>query len=200
MTNWPIRKFAAAFILMLCVCFAPAARAQEPDMAEPPNQIELNPDMVKRFVATFDEIKKWQKANDTTSKTTDDAEEEEEGGSDNASALAMVQAAKSSAEVKAILKKNNFDDLDKFAQVAQSAMLAYYYADPESGLAGQEASIQKTIEQVKNDKSFSEAEKAEAVKNLESEYQSVQKLKPLPANIAVVKPFVPEIKAIVESE
>ena len=86
--------------------------------------------------------------------------------------------AKNSAEVKAILKKNNFEDLDKFAQTAQSVMLAYGYADPESGLADLEGNIKKSIEQVKSDKDLSDEEKAEAVKNLESEALSVQKLKP----------------------
>jgi hypothetical protein len=195
------RKFGLAALFALGAFFVSAVFAQTVETAEPPKQIELSADMVKRFVATFSEIKKWQKANDTTSKTTDDEDADEEGGSNNASAMALVQAAKSSEEVKAILKKNNFGDLDKFAQVAQSTIMAYYYADPESGLgADYEVNLRKSIEQLKNDKDISDEEKAEAIKGLESDIQGAQLRKPLPGNIEVVKPFVAEIKQVVESE
>lgn len=200
MLRWQFRKFALATLFVLGGFFITAAFAQNADTIESPKQIELNADMVKRFVATFSEIRKWQKTNDTTSKTTGDDDADEEGGSDDASAMALVQAAKNSQDVKAILKKNNFEDMDKFAQVAQSVMLAYGYADPESGLSDLEGNIKKSIEQVKGDKELSDDEKAEAIKNLESEALSVQKLKPLPGNVEAVKPYVAEIKKVVESE
>jgi hypothetical protein len=201
MTSWQFQKFGIAALAALCIFLCPSARAQNPDTSEPPKQVELNADNVKRFVATFEQIRQWQKANNTTSKTTDENDDaDEEGGSDDASAMALVQTAKNSVEVKAILKKNNFEDMDKFAQVAQSVMLAYGYADPESGLADLEGNIKKSIDQVKSDKELSDDEKAEAIKNLESEALSVQKLKPLPGNIEVVKPYVAEIKKVVESE
>ena len=188
----------AAALLALALFIAPAC-AQEAASLEQQKQIELNADLVKRFVLTLGEVRKWQKDNVTTSKTTDD-EEDEEGGEEGSVFAVSADAAKNQPEVKAILKKHNFDSADKFNETAHSVELAYNYADPESGFAGQEDSLKKTIEQVKADKETSDEEKAEAIKGLESEIVSVRNLKPLPGNVDVVKPFVAEIKKVVESE
>jgi flagellar hook-basal body complex protein FliE len=200
-----VQKYSAAVFSVLCLSFclilsSPARSQGQMIMPEPPKQIELNADSVKRFVASLGEIKKWEKANSPTSKTTDE-DADEEGGAEDSSVMALIQSAKNSPEVKAILKKHNFDDVEKWSQIAQSVMTAYEYADPEKGLGPDyEANLKKSIEQVKNDKEYSAEEKAEAIKGIESELQTVQKSKPLPGNIEIVKPYVTEIKKLVESE
>ncbi len=193
-------RTCAALAALICLCVFPAY-AQDSAKDEPPKQIQLNSDAVKRFVATVDDVKKWQKSNDTTSKTSasdDDEEEDEEGGSEGGNIIALVQTTKNSPDTIAIFKKHGFSDFEKLNETGQSVMMAYGYADPEGGLADFEPNIRKTIEQVKNDKNFSDAEKAEAIKNLESEFQSVQKLKPLPGNIEAVRPYVAQIKKLME--
>jgi hypothetical protein len=199
MTLWHIQKSSIAALLAFMLSAAPAC-AQSADNVEPPKQIELNADLVKRFVITFSEVRKWEKDNDTTSKTTTDEEEDEEGGEDGSIFAVSADVVKKHPEIQSILKKHNFDSTDKFNEASYSVELAYNYADPEGGLAGQEDSIRKTIEQVKTNKDLSDDEKTEAVKGLESEIVSLQKLRPLSGNVDVVKPYVTEIKKVVESE
>ncbi|MES2906753.1 MAG: hypothetical protein V4691_06995 [Pseudomonadota bacterium] len=189
-------KLAVLAALVFFACSLSSLSAQEAVGEEKVQQVQLNADTVKRFITAFEDIKRWQKANDVTA-STKGGEEEEEAGEN---LLSPVQGAANSEQMQTMLKKHGFDNLDVWGQTAQSVMLAYGYADPEGGLVDLDSNIQKSIEQIKNDADLSEEEKKEAVQNLENEYKSVAEMKPLPGNIDVVKPFVPQIKKMTESE
>lgn len=194
-------RFSLRFLLLLLVALSlPSfAKAQENEQEVEIKQVTLTPDTVKNFIGAFQDIKAWQKSLDTTSKTTE-SDEDLKDSEEHEEVISVPQDAASAAKMQDILKKHNFSTLESWEQTAQSVMLAYGYADPDNALSDPKKAIADSIEEIKKDTTLSEDEKKQAIKSLNEQVQVVDKMKPLPGNIETVKPYVPEIKKMVESE
>ena len=179
------------------ITFNLPVKAQESEEETPLVQVALTPDKVKNFIAAFKDVKTWQKAQHPD-KASGDAEQHDD--TEETDAMSVPQNPESTEKMKVIVKKYGFDTLETWEQTAQTVMLAYGYADPESGMADLKKNLTDSIEQIKKDATLPASEKEEAIKNLNEEIASSEKMKPLPANVEAVKPFVSEIKKTVESE
>ncbi len=194
------RFFPAFYAVVLFIALSSSAlpaNAQESEEETPLVQVTLTPDKVKNFIAAFKDVKSWQKSQHPE-KTSGDAEQHDD--TEETDAMSVPQNPESTEKMKVIVKKYGFDTLENWEQTAQTVMLAYGYADPESGMADLKKNLTDSIEQIKKDSTLPAAEKAEAIKNLQDEISSSEKMKPLPANVDAVKPYVAELKKTVESE
>lgn len=195
------RRFSAccaAFLFLAVSCLPSPLRAQEAEEEVELKQIPLTSETVKNFVAAFQEVKSWQKPAGVTGSGAGNLHDLEEHEHDDA--LSVLRNAANTEKTQELLKKHHFATLEDLEQTAQSVMWAYNYADPESGLADPKKSILETIEQIKKDENLPQEEKDEAIKNLAEEMKTVDQMKPLPGNVETVRPFVPEIKKMMESD
>jgi hypothetical protein len=84
--------------------------------------------------------------------------------------------------------------------VAQSVMLAFGAADPQSGPVDLEAEKARVIEEINADKSLSEEDKTQALAALDEQFAALADFQPLPGNVEVVTPYLDRIREIFDEQ
>lgn len=189
-----------AFALPASPALAQGAKQTQQEAAPEiePQQVPLNASSVERF------LKSWKDLDDLRAKLDKQAgsaaaAEEEEG--DPLFALgAYLDKPKAKAEIDKTLAKYGFANYSDWANVAQSVMLAFGAADPQSGPLDLEAEKARVIEEINGDKSLNDDDKKQALAALDEQFAALADFQPLPGNTDVVKPYLDKIREIFDQQ
>jgi hypothetical protein len=201
-----LAKLAAAGFLALAVPAA-SASAQGAQQAQPkdaapeiePQQVQLTAPAVERFLASWKDLDDLRAKLDKQEGAASGPDDEEEG--DPLFALgAYLDKPKAKAEIDKALAKHGFANYAEWANVAQSVMLAFGAADPQSGPIDLEAEKARVIEEIAADKTLSAEDKKQALAALDEQFAALADFQPLPGNVDVVKPYLDKIREIFDDQ
>lgn len=188
-----LKTLACACLAVLATAGLPAA-AQDtpaaPPAAEAPiptmTQVQLTPDMVQRFVASWPEL-------ETLGNELAEEYGVDESATDPTSAFgAWAQVAAAKAKIDAVLTKNGFSSLADWANTANSIMLARHY-DPSQL---DDEHLATAMEEIDNAPDLPPEQKEQIKAMVQQQFTMARSLTPLPGNVEVVAPFTDEIDAI----
>jgi hypothetical protein len=161
-----------------------------------PQQVQLDAAAVERFLSSWKDLDALREKLDEAAGA---AAEDEEG--DPLFALgAHLDDPKAKVEIDATLAKHGFASFADWANVAQSVMLAFGAADPQSGPVDLEAEKARVIEEINADKSLSEEDKTQALAALDEQFAALADFQPLPGNVEVVTPYLDRIREIFDEQ
>ena len=159
-----MRAFVAGFALALGLLAAPVlADDANPGAAASDStygaleQIQLTDDQVKRYVASLPDM---------------------QAAMGDAPADAAEPDPKTMAKLEAIAKKYGFKDFNEYNTVGGNLAIVLDGVDPDSKTyVGADTMIQRSIEETKQDKEMSDADKAAALADLQTQLKSVTPIK-----------------------
>ena len=151
-------------LLLLSSLAAPPARADDPAPATEAagdyanlQQIELTEDQVARYVASLDDMQKAM---------------------GDVPADAAEPDAKTMAKLEAVAKKHGFRSFDDYNTVAGNISIVVDGIDPDTKtFVGQDKLIGRAIDDIRADPKMSEADKATATKDLQTQMKAVIPIK-----------------------
>jgi len=113
-------------------------------------------------------------------------------------AQGKLAAAKADAEFETIAKEHGFASLDELDDVEANILLVLDGIDPQSkAFAEPPAQIKRRIDEVKTDKSIPDAEKKQALDELNEALKQAQPIQ-FPANIELVRKYYDRIQAVLQ--
>jgi hypothetical protein len=101
-------------------------------------------------------------------------------------------------ELEKIAKASGFESLGEYDEVGASIMLVFDGLDPKTkAFTEPPGQIKKRMDAVKADKSLSDADKKQALEDLDEELKDAKPIQ-FPSNIELVKRYFDKIKSVVE--
>ncbi len=181
----------ASFVLV-ALPSAPPAAAQEQKL---PPQIQLTPELVEGFVASYPELHALgEQLEQKYGKVAGDPEDP------TSMVSGLAQYADARAQMETIVQSHGIPSIQDWVQVAYSVMLAYSFAERGEGGGSVDSEMAEAIGQIKNDKSIPDQQKEQLIAMLEQQMAQISQLRPPAGNIEVVMPYAEQIKQIVDSE
>jgi hypothetical protein len=168
--------------------------AQEPT-APPFEQVKLTPDMVKRFLASFAQIKKVGKKYE--------AQTDRSASSSNgpmAAVSAYIQNEQARAQIEKILQANGFSDFLEWSKVGQSVGLAYGFVKSKRSPEELQQQAEQAIALIRKNDRFSDQQKERMIALMRQQLGSMSRFTPLPGNAEVVGGMMDEIKPVMDSD
>jgi hypothetical protein len=193
-------SLGAAVLLALAAPMAPAfAQADAPAAATDiePQQVQLTGPQVEKFLASWPDLEALRAKFD---KQFGAANGEEEEGDPLFALGTYLDKPEAKAEIDKTLAKYGFASFADWANVAQSVMLAFGSADPQTGPMDLDAEKKRVIDEIKADKNLTDSDKQQALKDLDEQFAALADFQPLPGNVDVVKPFVDKVRELFDQQ
>jgi hypothetical protein len=165
---------------------------REPAPGMEPQQVPLSAAQVENFLASWKDVEALREKFDAKY----GAEAADEEGDPLFSLGNYLDKPDARGEIDQTLSRYSFGSFDEWANVAQSVMLAFGGADPESGPVDVEAEKRRITEEINADQALTPDEKQQALKDLDDQYAALVQFEPLPGNVEVVTPYVDRIRAL----
>lgn len=146
-------------------------------------ELRLDAPTIERFIAAFARMKAVLKRSGRPVPDADTAPDPVDG-----------------AEAQAIAASHGFATQQIWARVMSAIMLAYEYAQPDSPLQQLEANMGRAQAQIMGDTSLSAEEKQQMIAGMKEEHESMLGMRPPAEHVEAVRPFVPRIKALIETK
>jgi hypothetical protein len=193
-----MRRLIAALIVCLGFLALPQAQlataAQE--TAGPPfEQVQLTPDMVKRFLTSFAQIKKVGKKYQAQTGRSGPPPADPIG-----SASAYMQNQEAGAQIEDVLKTNGFSDFQEWSRVGQSVGLAYGFVKSKRSPEELRQQAEQAIALIQKNDRFSDQQKERMAALMRRQMGAMTRFMPLPANVELVRGMMSEIKPVMDSD
>lgn len=187
---------------LLTICLGAAAllpgngaRAEQPAAMPNIQQIELTPDMVKRFVKSFGQIKALGKKYKSESAAQDLSSESPIGA-----VSSFMNNKEARSEVGAILKENGFSDFQQWSRVGQSVGIAYGFAKSDRSPGELQSQAEHAIGLIQQNKRFSDQQKKQMIALMRQQMGAMSNFRPLPANVELIRSMMDEIAPVMDSD
>lgn len=183
-------KFSTFFLLLFALAgFVQPLRAQTAQEITS-EQIALTPQLVERYIASHRALLDFLKRPEVMAKIDDTSPIVDR----ISYALAKAELK---GEVERILQSHQFASLADWAKAAYTAGLAYGYIDGEGDGFSLETEKKTALEAVGNDKTLNPEQRAQAIKDVEVQFEVLKNFMPLAGNVAVVKPYAAQLKPLI---
>jgi len=187
-------------VLLVCLGLLALPQVQSTGVAQdttaPPfEQVKLTPDMVKRFLASFAQIKKVG--------TKYEAQTDRSGPPSNgpmAAVSAYIQNKQARAEIEKILQANGFSDFLEWSRVGQSVGLAYGFVRSKRSPEELQQQAEQAIALIRENDRFTAQQKERMIALMRQQLGSMSRFTPLPENAEVVGGMMDEIKPVMDSD
>jgi len=179
-------------ILMIAVLIAFQLRIPAMAQAQMP-QIDLNRDMVERFLASYPEIRavgaKYEKKPGSASSEDPVAAFSE-----------FLQHKAALGEIKTVLNKHGFKTFVQWLDVARSVAIAYGFvkSGKSPGELGNQAD--KALEEIRKNPDLNDAQKQQMEMMVKQQMDMLKHFEPSPGNLAIVREMQPQIAAVLDSD
>ena len=188
-----VQLFSAVLAATLLLTPAHDARAQTglPTF----EQVPLTADMIKRFVASYPELRAVGK------KYEGKAPKSADGSTSPIGALtSYLQLAPARAEMQAVLARHGFDGFADWVKVAQSIAMAYGFAKSGTDLEQPNAKMEQALSQIENNPRFTAEQKKQMSAMLQQQMALMLRMRPSAENLALVRKMMAEISAVMDSK
>ena len=193
-----MRRLVAVLIVCLGFLALPPAQitAAAQEAAGPPfEQVQLTPDMVKRFLASFTQIKKIGKKYEAQTGRSGPSPADPVG-----SASAYMKNQEAGAQIEDVLKANGFSDFQEWSRVGQSVGLAYGFAKSKRSPEELRQQAEQAIALIQKNDRFSDQQKEQMTALMRQQMGAMTRFMPLPGNVELVRGMMGEIKPVMDSD
>ena len=193
-----MRRLLAALTVCLGVLALPQAQlvaAAQETAAAPFEQVQLNTDMVKRFLTSFAQIKKAGKKYEAQ---TDRSGTPSSGPIGAASAYMQNKQAR--AEIEKILQANGFSGFLEWSRVGQSVGLAYGFVKSKRSPEELQHQAEQAIALIQKNDRFSDGQKERMIALMREQMGAMTRFMPLAGNVELVRGMMSEIKPVMDSD
>ena len=187
---------------LLTICLGAAAllaghgaRAEQPAAMPNIQQLELTPDMVKRFVKSFGQIKALGMKYKSESAAQDPSSDSPIGA-----VSSFMSNREARSEVGAILKENGFSDFQQWSRVGQSVGIAYGFAKSDRSPGELQSQAEHAIGLIQQNKRFSDQQKKQMIALMRQQMGAMTNFRPLPANVELIRSMMDEIAPVMDSD
>lgn len=187
-----VQLFSA--VLAVALLLAPAQDVRAQTSIPHFEQVPLTADMVKRFLASYPELRAVGK------KYEANAPKSPEGGTSPIGALtSYLQLAPARAEMQAVFARHGFDGFADWVKVAQSVAMAYGFAKSGTDLQQPNAKMEQALSQIENNPRFTAEQKKQMSAMLQQQMALRLRMRPSAENLALVRKMMAEISAVMDS-
>lgn len=156
--------------------------------------VDLDEAAVRRFLAAFGDMRALLRRQDRTGPARRPRSPTDEGFS------AFARDARVRSEVLAVLTKHGFADVGAWEAAVQAVTTAVAFADPDSGLADMATTVEKARAEIVSDWTLRDDDRRQMLEELDEEMRQFERMRPSPSNVAAVRPFLTELKSIVDTD
>ena len=191
------RLFAALFVCLgfLALPQAQSAAAAQEAAGPPFEQVQLTPDMVKRFLTSFAQINRAGKKYESRADRSGPPSSGLVG-----SASAYMQNKEARAEIEDILQSNGFSDFQQWSRIGQSVGLAYGFVKSKRSPEELQQQAEKAIALIQKNDRFSDQQKQRMIALMREQMGAMSRFTPLAGNVELVRGMMSEIKPVMDSD
>ncbi len=180
------RTVAVALAVGLAVPAIAVAQSPTPEATAVATQVTLTPDMVKRFIASWPDFKALG------DELAADRGVDPSAATPTAAFAAWAKQADAKAKIDALVAKHGFASLDDWGRTAESVMLAFSYDAEELS----DERLAEILTEIETSPQVPPDQKAAAAEQVREYFAAAQALKPLPANVETIEPFLDELAIV----
>ena len=187
--------------ILLAICLGATAilggndaRAEQQAATPEFQQVKLTPDMVKRFLASFSEIKELGKKYKSESADSDAAPD-----SPIDAISGFMKNKEARGEVGEIVQENGFSDFQEWSRVGQSVGIAYGFAKADRSPGELKSQAEQAIGLIQKNKRFSDQQKEQMIGIMRQHMGAMSRFKPLPGNVELVQTMMNDIAPVMDS-
>lgn len=159
-------------------------------MGKDVHQVPLTEDMIKRFVASYPEMKEVG-AKFPTTQTPD--------GQSDKSDMESLSPEKREA-ITAVATKHGFRDLQEWSDVAQSVVMSYAYLREGKGLQELDKMVDQMVAQAESDSKLTDEQRQKTIAQVRELAAKLAKFQPLPHNYELVEKMIGKVAPVMKIE